>query len=30
MAKVFGINTKIRGKVGEYIYKNLFYFCKRF
>ena len=20
MAKVFGINTKIRGKVGEYIY----------
>ena len=22
MAKVFGINTKIRGKVGEYIYRQ--------
>ena len=22
MAKVFGINTKIRGKVGEYIYRR--------
>ena len=22
MAKIFGINTKIRGKVGEYIYRQ--------